>query len=133
MDLESDKVARVSTIRSRYIEMKEGLEAFESSPILGIGYNRVAQHKSMIRIDQAQSNHASGAFHSFWITQLATTGLVGIILLCSWLLKVIRERNELIYPFLWISIIGVFDNVVFHPLVVTSLLILFLKRHKTQI
>lgn len=131
MNLESAKIGRVSTATSRMTEMREGIRAWQSSPLIGIGYNRVSEYKRHLNAKSTASvsNHADSAFHSFWVTQLATTGIMGMVLLLVSMWLLIRWRSELLYPVLWISIIGVFDNVVFHPLVVISFVLLFLVKH----
>ncbi len=131
MNLESAKIGRVSTATSRMTEIREGIRAWQSSPLIGIGYNRVSEYKRHLNAKSTTtvSNHADSAFHSFWVTQLVTTGVVGLGLLIAGLWRLILWRKELVYPLLWVSIIGVFDNVVFHPLVVISFVLLFLVKH----
>ncbi|MEI7653105.1 MAG: O-antigen ligase family protein [bacterium] len=132
MNLESAKIERMSTATSRLTEMREGIRAWSTSPLIGIGYNRVSEYKRHLNAKSTTtvSNHADSAFHSFWVTQLATTGIIGVALLLVSMWLMIRWRSELFYPLLWVSIIGVFDNVVFHPLVVISFVLLCIsKRH----
>lgn len=132
MNLESAKIGRVSTATSRLTEIREGIRAWSTSPFIGIGYNRVSEYKRHLneKSTTTVSNHADSAFHSFWVTQLATTGVIGVTLLLVSMWLLIRWRSELFYPLLWVSIVGVFDNVVFHPLVVISFVLLFIpKRH----
>ena len=132
INLESAKIGRISTATSRMTEIREGIRAWSTSPFVGIGYNRVSEYKRHLNAKSTTtvSNHADSAFHSFWVTQLATTGVIGVTLLLVSMLLLIRWRIELFYPVLWVSIIGVFDNVVFHPLVVISFVLLFIsKRH----
>jgi len=130
MNLESSKLDRSSTTISRMTEIREGVAAWQSSPLFGIGYGRVADYKSFLNQYRttALDNHAKSAFHSFWVTQLASTGIVGLALLLSILFKIVQWRRELLYPILWVSIIGVFDNVVFHPLVLLAFILLFISK-----
>jgi len=127
MNLESAKLDRSSTSISRITEIREGIAAWLTSPIIGIGYGRVAEYKSQLSQYRGISadNHANSAFHSFWVTQLATTGIVGCGLLVYLILKLIIWKKELVYPLIWVSIIGVFDNVVFHPLVLLTFILVF--------
>ncbi len=130
MNLESSKLDRSSTTISRMTEIQEGLATWQTSPLLGIGYGRVSEYKSRLSVygTTLLDNHAKSAFHSFWITQLASTGIVGLVILLFLLFRLMLWRSELLYPILWVSIIGVFDNVVFHPLVLLAFILLFLSR-----
>lgn len=130
MNLESSKLDRSSTTISRMTEIREGIAAWQTSPIFGIGYGRVAGYKSLLSEYRATTldNHAKSAFHSFWITQLASTGIVGLALLLFVLFKFVLWRREMLYPILWVSIIGVFDNVVFHPLVLLTFVLIFVTK-----
>jgi O-antigen ligase len=135
MNLESAKIGRMSTATSRMTEIREGIHAWSTSPIIGIGYNRVSEYKRHLNAKSTTtvSNHADSAFHSFWVTQLATTGIGGVALLLGCMGLLIRWRSELFYPLLWVSIIGVFDNVVFHPLVVISFVLLWISKRNSLV
>ncbi len=130
MNLESSKLDRSSTTISRMTEIREGITTWQTSPLLGIGYGRVSEYKSRLSVYGSTSldNHAKSAFHSFWVTQLASTGIVGLILLLLIFFKLVLWRRELLYPILWVSIIGVFDNVVFHPLVLLAFILVFVTK-----
>jgi len=112
--LESAKLERISTVTSRKTEILVGINAFAKSPIWGIGYNRVREYKNNLVSDK---NHAGSAFHSFWVTQAATTGLLGLSLLLWFFAEVIRKKPHLM-PIIFIpAFIGLFDNTMFHPFV----------------
>ncbi|HNQ30952.1 MAG TPA: O-antigen ligase family protein [Candidatus Woesebacteria bacterium] len=133
VDLESAKITRTSTVMSRSVELKEGIHAWMSSPVFGIGYNRVgaykADHPTYERTEV--SNHARSAFHSFWLTQLATTGIVGFSLMGAWIYRFLKVNLAMGYVFAVPAIIGLFDNVLFHPLVaVMAIVIAALIKHK---
>jgi hypothetical protein len=100
MNLESAKIGRMSTATSRMTEIREGIHAWSTSRIIGIGYNRVSEYKRHLNAKSTTtvSNHADSAFHSFWVTQLATTGIGGVALLLGCMGLLIRWRSELFLP-----------------------------------
>lgn len=126
IELESAKIARTSTIMSRRVEMMTGIRAWLSSPIVGIGYNRVPSFKKRnpsVYGEIVTTSHSISAFHSFWITQLATTGIVGVSILGYWMYLLIQKNNNLLFLFGVPAIIGLLDNVFFHPFVMVLLII----------
>ncbi len=127
LTLESAKIERISTVRSRSVEIRHGIDAWVRSPLIGIGYNRVADYKRGVSgyLDKTlDSNHSSSAFHSFWLTQLATTGVIGVILLAVAIYHLTKGRTLLTLALAIPALIGILDNVVFHPLVLTVLIIM---------
>lgn len=126
IDLESSKIGRISTVTSRGTEIRQGLQAFWKSPVWGIGYNRVREYKSKVSsgsYKNIQSNHSGSAFHSFWVTQLATTGIVGVGLLL-WLFSIMLKGYPKLAYYIFIpAFIGLFDNTLFHPLLLFPLLL----------
>jgi len=130
MVIESAKIARISTVMSRQVELKAGLQAWLSYPIFGIGYNRVSEYKRatpQIYSKESPSNHSSSAFHSFWLTMLASTGIIGFGMLIYWLYSVLRLYPKAIYIFAIPATIGLIDNVMFHPFVLVLFVIFYLK------
>ncbi|MBP9814685.1 O-antigen ligase family protein [Candidatus Woesebacteria bacterium] len=131
MNLESSKIERVSTVLSRRVEIENGLRAWNSRPIFGIGYNRVGEYKKSLPSVYGSDialNHSSSAFHSFWLTQLASTGVVGFSLLAGAYLLAMR-KNVLWALILAIpALIGILDNVVFHPFVLTLFILVYFSK-----
>lgn len=128
--LESAKIERVSTVLSRRVEIEAGIRAWMSQPIFGIGFNRVAEYKAHhpeLYGKEISVSHAASAFHSFWVTQLATTGIMGLILLVYWYVLIIKRSELWLYMFLILGLIGLLDNVLFHPFVLTLLLLVRLR------
>jgi hypothetical protein len=125
--LESAKITRVSTLTSRASEISMGFDAWRKSPIFGIGYGRVADFKEAMvhKYEDLYGNHSASAFHSFWVTWLATTGLIGSALLLCMTVLYVYKNPEVFFPVASVSTIGLFDNVFFHPLVVGVFAILF--------
>lgn len=127
MTLESAKIDRVSTVGSRWTEISKGLMVWRQHPIVGIGYNRIPQYKKTTTVEKYASytdaNHASSAYHSFWVTQLATTGILGVMILLAVLLMISLRYPLMTFAFAVPSIIGIFDNVLFHPFVLVLLIV----------
>ena len=127
-NLESAKIERVSTVLSRKVELENGFRAWMSHPIFGIGYNRVAEYKqSLLHIygKEVASNHSSSAFHSFWLTQLATTGIIGFVLLVSGYVLVMKRSFGWFLALTIPALVGLLDNVVFHPFVLTIFIFVY--------
>jgi O-antigen ligase len=130
-NLESAKIERVSTVLSRKVELENGLRAWITHPIFGIGYNRVAEYKqSLPRVygKDVSSNHSSSAFHSFWLTQLATTGVVGFALLAGVYILAMKRSMYWALALSIPAIVGLLDNVVFHPFVLTLFILVYFSK-----
>lgn len=130
-NLESAKIERVSTVLSRKVELENGLRAWIAHPIFGIGYNRVAEYKqSLPRVygKDVSSNHSTSAFHSFWLTQLATTGIIGFALLAGVYILAMKRSLYWALALSIPAIIGILDNVVFHPFVLTVFILVYFSR-----
>lgn len=134
--LESAKLERISTVTSRKTEILTGLSAFAENPIWGVGFNRVREYKEKVigarvqRIDEKRqttqlNNHAGSAFHSFWVTQAATTGILGLGLIVWFFAEMIRKKPQF-RPIIFIpAFIGLFDNTLFHPFVLINIIFLY--------
>lgn len=129
--LESAKIERISTVMSRRVEIEHGLRAWVAHPVFGIGFNRVAEYKKSLEKaygDNVQSNHSSSAFHSFWLTQLATTGIIGFALLAAAYGLVMKRGFYWVLALSIPGLVGLLDNVVFHPFVLTLFILVFFSR-----
>lgn len=131
MNLESSKIERVSTVLSRKVEIENGFRAWLSSPIFGIGYNRVGEYKKTrpsIYGSNVIINHSSSAFHSFWLTQLAMTGVVGFSLLAGAYLLAMRKNILWALTLTIPTLVGILDNVVFHPFVLMLFVLVYFSK-----
>jgi hypothetical protein len=137
LDLESSKIARVSTVASRHTEILTGLKTFVYHPIWGIGYNRVRDCKLGILRECGDDvasyhgvnlyiNHSASAYHSFWVTLLATTGIIGAVWFFYIIKSVVFAHRSLAMIFVIPAIIGFFDNTLFSPFVVYSFILIAL-------
>ena len=130
-NLESAKLERVSTVLSRRVELENGFRAWIAHPIFGIGYNRVAEYKqSLPRVygKEVEANHSSSAFHSFWLTQLATTGLIGFVLIMSGYVLMMKRSLSWFLALTIPALVGLLDNVVFHPFVLTLFIFVYFSK-----
>jgi O-antigen ligase len=130
-NLESSKIERVSTVLSRRVEIENGFRAWATNPIFGIGYNRVAEYKQTLpRVygEEIASNHSSSAFHSFWLTQLATTGIIGFALLMSGYLLIMKRSLNWALIMTIPALVGLLDNVIFHPFVVILFIYIYFSK-----
>jgi len=131
LTLESAKIERVSTVLSRRVELENGFRAWMSHPIFGIGYNRVAEYKQSLPHvygEKITSNHSSSAFHSFWLTHLATTGIVGFVLLIGAYLLAMRRSINWALALSVPALVGLLDNVVFHPFIITLFIFIYFSK-----
>lgn len=135
-NLESAKIGRLSTVSSRKIEIEKGLRAFLKHPIWGIGFNRVSEYKIRSIVSQVNfdtNNHSNSAFHSFWVTILATGGLIGLVLVGIFVYFVLSQFSNISYILFIPAFIGLFDNNLFHPLALFPLLIVVFSRVMTTL
>ena len=83
---------------------------------------KVNGNDSLVRPDGLnQQSHAASAFHSYWVTQIATTGLIGMSILVAFFLYLIKKTPIFGYILYIPAFIGLFDNTLFHPFVILTL------------
>ena len=105
--------------------MVDGFTLWLKHPITGIGYNRVREYKALENIDPSTAiSHSASAYHSFWVTILATTGIIGVILFGLVYAQLMQRNSFFFFSLLFAGIIGIFDNVIFQPLFIASLVVL---------
>lgn len=72
---EGTKLERISSIRAKIENYRQGLSLFGKSPLFGYGYNNLA----LIRLDTKPASHSANGFDSSLLTILVTCGLLGIV------------------------------------------------------
>ncbi|GEM_PF-476959 len=115
---EGVNLLRTSTISSRLIDYQEGVELFKKSPLYGTGYNHIRYEKKSINAPGITSaNHAGSAFHSSFLTILATSGIIGLglYIFVLWRMGSISVYSGSAVFFL--TIVSLFDNVLLHPFI----------------
>lgn len=88
---EGVRLERLSSVYSRVENYSEGIEIFGKSPIFGVGYNNLclARQKYLGRADF--TSHACSGLDSSLLLILATTGVVGFLILANLGYEVIRS------------------------------------------
>ncbi|MFO0704039.1 MAG: hypothetical protein U0525_04930 [Patescibacteria group bacterium] len=81
--------------------------------------------KELDKVKKFEINHAGSAYHAFWVTQLATTGIIGILIL-SYFIYLISKIDIPFIPIIFVPVfIGFFDNTLFHPFVLFLLILAY--------
>lgn len=107
---ESANLARVFTITARAVDVQESLNVWQSSPIIGIGYNRIIHYKTHDYTNFP--NHSQSAYSSTFITFLVSSGIVGLIAFLYVLRVLFRNENRIGKAIIiCVVIASFFDNV----------------------
>jgi len=128
---EGTKLLRMSTISSRLGSWEQGINLFIKKPILGYGFNSLRYVKKDMGLETIkwEVSHSASGFENSLITLLATSGIVGTVLLLTWIVKlnVRNKHNPLILAsFIAVFVHGMFANSWFYSWVIIWLGLLFL-------
>ena len=96
------RLERTHSIVSRLANYRQTLEIFQKSPLFGVGFNNMCAARQEFLEDKMIDSHACSGSDSSILLVLATSGVVGLILVIS-LSKTILEslpRNVFGYAFL---------------------------------
>lgn len=109
---EGTKLERTSSIFAKAENYREAFSVFKKSPIIGHGYNNLAQVRE-IKID---NSHSNAGFDSSLMTILTTTGLIGLILFILGLIKIFC-KNDLTTQSILIAVLihSLFANSLLYP------------------
>jgi len=114
---EGVKLFRTSTIESRLVDYRVGLNLFLKNPLIGVGYNRIRYFKppdtSLIR----GLSHAGASFHSSYLIVAVTSGVVGLGAFLYWFWLTGRMSDFALVSGVFISVYSLFDNIILHPFV----------------
>jgi len=109
---EGTKLERVSSIKAKIENYRQGIKLFSQHPVFGVGYNNL----KYARNESQNSSHAAFGFDSSLLTILTTTGLIGFILfilgLKQYLLKADFLHRTLLIAILFHSL---FSNSLLYP------------------
>lgn len=136
---EGGNLARTSTISFRIINYRNALQVFSDHPLLGVGFNsyRYAQSQyDFISDYQTSISHSASGVDNSFIFVLTTTGLIGLGLFLS---TIIKSFCKIAHPpssrlplapcalAIFISVIthSQFQNTLFYPWVMGLLVIIF--------
>lgn len=129
-------ISREQSASFRLNNWQQGLEIFQKSPLLGIGYNsyRYGLKKYNLADDQFIAGHGSSGNDSSLLFVVATTGLTGLITYLLFLITLAKyglSKKNLILPAAILGLLthSLFANSLFYPPI---LLWLFLKTADTS-
>lgn len=117
---EGVNLLRTFSIESRLEDYGQAIAIWQTSPIVGIGYNHIRAEKDSYfhGLDIGLSDsHAGASFHSSFLMILATSGIVGLALFCAGILQVVKGRVKLYPLIVFLFVLSIFDNVLLHSFV----------------
>ena len=135
------KLERTYSAISRIENYSKTVAIWKKSPIFGVGYNNLCVAKSKIWDDVNMNSHACSGSDSSILLILATTGIIGLFVFTSFILRVIGSLNKdsfgisFIACFTALIIHSQFTNSIFYPWVMGwlgLLLVLGLRKLKPE-
>ncbi|MEI6532816.1 MAG: O-antigen ligase family protein [Candidatus Roizmanbacteria bacterium] len=128
---ESINLLRISTIQSRLEDYQEGIRVWNTSQIIGIGYNRIGAEKH-IQGDTTTTltNNARASFHSSFIIILVTTGIMGLVWCCLLLYRISKTTKFVSIIIMYVSVYSLFDNIMLHSMVILYVFMIVLSEQK---
>ncbi len=132
---EGVNILRTNSIQSRIKDDMEGIDLFRRNPVLGVGYNHLRGIKPEARrgTDLDSQSHAAGAYHSSFVTILATGGILGFLAFVYMLISLARISEGSFYFVTFLSIFSLFDNILLHPFVLFLALFLIAYEYEGDI
>lgn len=118
---EGVKLTRTSTITARLADYDEGVRLWKTSPLFGVGYNRV-QFLKETKTSTMGVNRGQSSFQSSFLTMLVGGGIIGLLLSILSLKELLNLSYVGKYQLLFASVVSLFDNVLLHPFVLLILL-----------
>jgi len=111
---EGTKLERISSIKAKIENYKQGINLFSQHPVFGVGYNNL----KYARNESQNSSHAAFGFDGSLLTILTTTGLIGFILFILGL-KQYFLKADFLHRTLLIAILfhSLFSNSLLYPFV----------------
>ncbi len=107
---EGVNLRRTFSIESRLEDYKQAINIWKTSPLFGIGYNRIRFLKSTF-----SESHAASSFSSSYLIILTTGGIFGLLGFLASLAKLsmINKNKKIILFFL--ATLSLTDNIILHP------------------
>ncbi len=128
---EGGNLLRTSSIESRILDYKLGVELWKKKPLFGFGYNRIRFAKEQLNLASADDrSHSLSSFHSSFLIILVTTGIVGFISFMFLVIAFFKKYPQMRVYVVYILTMSVFDNVLLHVLVLLPLI--FIAAYLTQ-
>ena len=126
----SIELFRTFSSLARIQNYKNTLQVFGKSPVFGIGFNNMCLANNEFVAVQSFESHACSGSDSSLLMVLATTGITGLIVFLSAIIKIIKllfkkPGFEIIYScFLALFVHSLFSNSLFYPWVMGYLAVL---------
>ncbi|MDQ3099514.1 MAG: O-antigen ligase family protein [bacterium] len=86
----SRNIDRYVSASSRIISYSQGMQIFEDSPLIGVGYNLIRYTKRQYGMisDIREGGNSGAGIDSSWILILATTGILGFIVFLAYWIRI---------------------------------------------
>ena len=112
---EGNNLKRTFSVVSRLINYSEAARIFSQSPLLGIGYNNYCEGKAVFLEATDTASHSCSGADSSLLFLLATTGVVGVLLMGK-SLQAFWVDSPSIWPLLVVLVVhSFFQNSFFYP------------------
>lgn len=116
---EGTNLTRTVSGNKKLINYSQTLEIIKKSPLNGIGFNNMCKAREVYLDDIATNSHSCSGSDSSILFLLATTGIVGMILFVSFVLRVTSLRHTTYYilhtTFVAVLVHSLFANSLFYP------------------
>lgn len=121
---------RVFSVTSRLDDYRKGMKIFLSAPLLGHGYNRLEFVKDKMNLSSDSKDgyrsHAAASLSSSFLIILASSGIVGMGLFLSFLLKLIQVNRQIATGIAFVTLMSLADNILLHPFMMFSLAVVLI-------
>lgn len=128
------RITREFSVIARIDNYLETIKVFEKSPVFGIGYNNLCLAKNEFIKFESTSSHSCSGSDSSLLMVLATTGVVGTIILIVLGAKIWTESSDF-YKIMMVSLLvhSLFSNSMFYSWVLGFVLVLFAAHEKLRV
>lgn len=99
---EGVRLERTASVFAKAVNLREGIEAWKSSPVFGIGFNNICVYKVNAGLADGASHSCGGLDNSFLLI-LATTGIVGFAAFGKFAVELVRGVGKDLYGRVFIA------------------------------
>ena len=111
---EGTDLARTYSISQKLINYEESLKVIAKSPVFGIGFNNLCAFKEKYLGEKNISSHTCSGLDNGVLMIVATTGIVGLMVLIKFMFELIEKTRKDVYGWgLVASLAGVFIHGMF--------------------
>ncbi|MFZ3301945.1 MAG: O-antigen ligase family protein [Microgenomates group bacterium] len=111
---EGTTLTRTASGNNKLLNIEETIKIIRTSPLIGVGYNNICSARQKYLSDINTNSHSCNGADSSILFLLATTGVIGLILFVSFLIKM-PSSQYLVYSLGAVLIHSVFANSLFYP------------------